>query len=196
MSTTFAQAGTFLIQSLGSFYLAVVMLRFLLQLARADFYNPISQFLIKATHLPSKPLRKVFPSYRNFDLASLVLALLCQLLAIEITALVNGFDMVNILYALSWGTIGMLSLMLNLYLYGLLIIIIVSWVAPQSQHPALILLNQLIRPAMEPFQRIIPPMGGIDLSPIFMFLVINMLQIFLNGIAGSLHTPAGLVPGF
>lgn len=193
--STFSQAGTFLIQSLGSFYLAVVMLRFLLQLVRADFYNPISQFLIKATHLPSKPLRKVFPTYRSFDMASLVLALLVQLLVIEVTALVNGFSLVNLFYAIAWGALGAISLVLNLYLYGLLIIIIVSWVAPQSQHPALILLNQLIRPAMSPFQRIIPPLGGLDLSPIFMFLVINMLQIFLNGIAKSMLLPPGLVPG-
>lgn len=193
--STFSQAGTFLIQSLGSFYLAVVMLRFLLQLVRADFYNPISQFLIKATHLPSKPLRKVFPTYRSFDMASLVLALLVQLLVIEVTALVNGFSLVNLFYAIAWGALGAISLVLNLYLYGLLIIIVVSWVAPQSQHPALILLNQLIRPAMSPFQRIIPPLGGLDLSPIFMFLVINMLQIFLNGIAKSMLLPSGLVPG-
>lgn len=193
--STFSQAGTFLVQSLGSFYLAVVMLRFLLQVSRADFYNPISQFLIKATHLPSKPLRKVFPTYRNFDLASLVLALLSQTLAIELSALINGFDLVNPLYAIAWGAVGILSLVLNVYLYGLLIVIIVSWVAPRSQHPALILLNQLIRPLMIPFQRIIPPMGGLDLSPIFIFLVINMLQIFLNGIARSLMLPPGLVPG-
>ncbi|MEZ5530693.1 MAG: YggT family protein [Porticoccaceae bacterium] len=193
--STFSQAGTLLIQSLGSFYLAVVILRFLLQLVRADFYNPISQFLIKATHLPSKPLRKVFPTYRSFDMASLVLALLVQLLVIEVTALVNGFSLVNLFYAIAWGALGAISLVLNLYLYGLLIIIIVSWVAPQSQHPALILLNQLIRPAMSPFQRIIPPLGGLDLSPIFMFLVINMLQIFLNGIAKSMLLPPGLVPG-
>lgn len=193
--STFTQAGTFLIQSLGSFYLAVVMLRFLLQLSRADFYNPISQFLIKATHLPSKPLRKIFPTYRSFDLASLVLALLSQLLVIEITALINGYALVNLFYALVWGAVGALSLVLNFYLYGLLIIIIVSWVAPHSQQPALILLNQLIRPAMAPFQRVIPPLGGLDLSPIFMFLVINMLQIFLNGIAQNIRLPAGIVPG-
>lgn len=193
--STFSQAGTFLFQSIGGFYLAVVMLRFLLQLSKADFYNPISQFLIKATHIPSQPLRKVFPAYRSFDLASLVLALLVQLLIIEISALINGYAMVNVLYALAWGAVGILSLALNFYLYGLLIIIIVSWVAPQSQHPALVLLGQLIRPVMAPFQRIIPPLGGLDLSPIFMFLVINMLQIFLNGIAKGIRLPPGIVPG-
>mgnify|MGYP005849341963 CR=1 FL=1 len=193
--STFTQAGTFLIQSLGSFYLAVVMLRFLLQLSRADFYNPISQFLVKATHLPSKPLRKFFPTYRNFDLATIVLALLFQWLVIQLTASVNGLGMMNVLSALAWGAVGAIYLVLNLYLYGLLIVIIVSWVAPQSNHPALALLSQLIRPAMAPFQRIIPPLGGLDLSPIFMFLVINMLQIFVHGAARSLQVPSGLVPG-
>lgn len=192
---TFVQAGTFLVQSLGSLYLAVVILRFLLQLVRADFYNPISRFLVKATHLPSQPLRKLLPTYRSFDMASLVLAILVQWLAIQLTATINGAGIVNIFLALSWGAVGVLSLILNLYLYGLLVIIIVSWVAPQSNHPVLLLLNQLIGPAMAPFRRIIPPLGGLDLSPIFMFLVINMLQIFVRGIAGYLQLPPQIVPG-
>ena len=178
---TFAQAGTFLVQSLGSFYLAIVILRFLLQLVKADFYNPISRFLVKATHLPSKPLRKVFPTLRTFDLASLILALLFQWFVIQLTATINGAGIINIFLALSWGAVGIISLVLNIYLYGLLAIIIVSWVAPQSQHPVLALLQQLIAPVMDPFRRVIPPLGGLDLSPIFMFLVINMLQIFLHG---------------
>lgn len=192
---TLAQAGTFLVQSLGSLYLAIVVLRFLLQLVQADFYNPISRFLVNATHLPSKPIRKLLPTYRSFDLASLALALLVQWLVIQLTATVNGHGIINPLFALSWGAVGIISLILNIYLYGLLIVIIVSWVAPQSSHPALVLLTQLISPAMEPFRRIIPPLGGLDLSPIFMFLVINMLQIFLHGIAGYLQLPAQIVAG-
>ncbi|MDX2464192.1 MAG: YggT family protein [Porticoccus sp.] len=192
---TFAQAGTFLVQSLGSFYLAIVILRFLLQLVKADFYNPISRFLVKATHLPSKPLRIVFPTLRTFDLASLILALLFQWLVIQLTATINGAGIINIFLALSWGAVGIISLVLNIYLYGLLAIIIVSWVAPQSQHPVLALLQQLIAPVMDPFRRVIPPLGGLDLSPIFMFLVINMLQIFLHGIANYLQLPVQIVAG-
>tara|TARA_R110001592_G_scaffold363399_1_gene688088 strand:- start:191 stop:778 length:588 start_codon:yes stop_codon:yes gene_type:complete len=192
---TFAQAGTFLVQSLGSFYLAIVILRFLLQLVKADFYNPISRFLVKATHLPSKPLRKVFPTLRTFDLASLILALLFQWFVIQLTATINGAGIINIFLALSWGAVGIISLVLNIYLYGLLAIIIVSWVAPQSQHPVLALLQQLIAPVMDPFRRVIPPLGGLDLSPIFMFLVINMLQIFLHGIANYLQLPVQIVAG-
>lgn len=192
---TFAQAGTFLIQSLGSLYLAIVVLRFLLQLVKADFYNPISRFLVSATHLPSKPIRKLLPAYRSFDLASLVLALLVQWLIVQVSASINGHGIINPLFALSWGTVGIISLLLNIYLYGLLVIIIVSWVAPHSQHPVLALINQIISPVMEPFRRIIPSLGGLDLSPIFMFLVINMLQIFLHGIANFLQLPVQIVAG-
>jgi YggT family protein len=192
---TFTQAGTFLIQSLGSLYLSIVLLRFLLQWAKADFYNPISRFLVKATHLPSAPLRKLLPTFRSFDMASLVLALLVQWITIQLSASINGVGLINILLALSWGAVGAISLVLNLYLYGLLVIIIVSWVAPQSQHPILLLLNQLLAPVMEPFRRIIPSLGGLDLSPIFMFLVINMLQIFVRGLAAYLQLPPPIVPG-
>lgn len=193
--STFVQAGTFLVQTLGGLYLAIVVLRFLLQLVRADFYNPTSRFLISATHLPSSPIRKLFPAYRNIDLASLILALLVQWLIIQLTLSVNSAGFINPLLALSWGAVGILSLVLNIYLYGLLIVIIVSWVAPQSQHPILALLHQLISPAMEPFRRIIPPLGGLDLSPIFMFIVINMLQIFVNGLGSYLQLPPQLVAG-
>ena len=192
---TFTQAGTFLIQSLGSLYLSIVLLRFLLQWAKADFYNPISRFLVKATHLPSAPLRKLLPTFGSFDMASLVLALLVQWITIQLSASINGVGLINILLALSWGAVGAISLVLNLYLYGLLVIIIVSWVAPQSQHPILLLLNQLLAPVMEPFRRIIPSLGGLDLSPIFMFLVINMLQIFVRGLAAYLQLPPPIVPG-
>jgi YggT family protein len=192
---TFAQAGTFLIQSIGSFYLSIVLLRFLLQWVKADFYNPISRFLVKATHLPSKPLRKLFPTFRSFDMASLVLALLVQWLTIQLTASINSAGLINIPLALCWGAVGAVSLVINLYLYGLLVIIIVSWVAPQSHHPVLLLLNQLLAPVMEPFRRVIPPMGGLDLSPIFMFVVIQILLIFVHGIANYLQLPTPIVPG-
>ncbi len=193
---TFAQAASYLIQSLGSLYLGVVVLRFLLQYMRADFQNPISQFLIRATHLPTRPIRKVLPSYRSFDGASLILAVLVQWLTIQLTAtVVSGAGMINIAYVLSWAVLGILSLILNIYLYGLLAVIILSWVAPQAQHPAIHLLHQLIEPVMSPFRRLIPPLGGLDLSPIFMFLVINLLRIFILSGAQAVRLPAGIVPG-
>ena len=191
----FAQSGTYLVQTLGSVYLLIVMLRFLLQLLRADFQNPISQFVIKATHIPSRPIRKLLPTYRTFDGATLVLAILVQWLVIQLTATINGASIIHPGHAISWSVLGIISLVLNIYFYGLLAVIILSWVAPYNNHPAIALLYQIIEPVTAPFRRLIPPLGGLDLSPIFMFLVIGMLQRFVNALAHSMLLPAAVVPG-
>ena len=191
----FAQAGTYLVQTLGSVYLLIVMLRFLLQLLRADFQNPISQFVIKATHIPSRPIRKLLPTYRTFDGATLVLAIMVQWLVIQLTATINGASIIHPGHAISWSVLGIISLVLNIYFYGLLAVIILSWVAPYNNHPAIALLYQIIEPVTAPFRRLIPPLGGLDLSPIFMFLVIGMLQRFVNALAHSMLLPAAVVPG-
>jgi YggT family protein len=103
--------------------------------------------------------------------------------------------MVSIFMALAWGLVGTLSVFLNIYLYGLLATIIISWIAPQSQHPAIVLIQQIISPVMEPFRRILPSFGAIDLSPMLLFLVLNMLEFFLHGIAGSLLLDTRVVAG-
>lgn len=193
--SSFAQASTLIIQTLGTLYLFVVVMRFLLQLSKASFYNPISQFIVKATHLPSKPIRTLLPAYRSFDMASLVLALIVQVVCIQLTALVNNVGLMNILPVIAWGALGILSVVIAIYKYGLLIVIIMSWVAPQSQHPGLMLLNQLMRPAMAPLQKVIPPLGGLDLSPILLFLIIQVIEIALSSVAASLQLPWQIVPG-
>ncbi len=79
--------------------------------------------------------------------------------------------------------------------FGLLISIIFSWIAPQSRHPILLLIHQLMEPALAPFRRLIPPMGGLDITPIFAFLAINVLQMLVNGMARSAQMPAMFLPG-
>lgn len=192
---TVNQAGLYLVQAIGTFYLLLVVLRLLLQFARADFYNPITQFIVKATHPPLAPLRRMIPSLGRLDTATLALALFVQWITIQISLTMFGSGLVNPLPLLSWAAVGIVGLILKIYLYGLLAVIILSWVAPQSQHPAILLVRQMLEPVSAPFRRILPPMGGLDLSPIFIFLVINVLQIFLHGIVTNLNVPGQIVPG-
>ena len=112
----FTDAATFLIQSLASIYLVIILLRFLLQLCKADFYNPVSQFAHKATAFLLVPLRKAFPTWQNVDFSCVVLALLLQWLAIQLTISINGYGLVNLFYVLLWGLIGILSLTINFYM--------------------------------------------------------------------------------
>lgn len=191
----FSEVGIYLIQSLGLLYLLILILRFLLQAARADFNNPVSIFLIKATHLPTATIRKVLPTYRNFDLATLTLAIILQCIVIQLSVLILSVNLVNFFYLIAWAVMGIISLILNIYLYGLLAVIIISWVAPYNRHPIIVILHQLLDPVMKPFQRLIPPLGGLDLSPIFIFLMLNMLRIFLNAGAQGIMLPFKIVPG-
>ncbi len=179
------EIGTLIIQTLGSLYLLVVVLRFLLQLARADFYNPVSQFIVKATNPPLIPMRRVIPGVFGLDLAAIVLALVVQFVVIEASALVLGYAFINPLYVLVWSAIGVLSLTVTVYFWALLIMVITSWVAPHSSNPALMLVRQLVEPLMAPFRKLMPDMGGIDISPIFAFLAINVVQVLLRHLAAA-----------
>ncbi len=174
-----------LTQTFFSLLLMVVILRLLLQMSRADFYNPISQALVKVTNPLLLPLRRFIPPLGKIDSASVVLALLVQMLAIVTLLLIFGARIPNIVTLLGWSVIGCLALVANLYFFGILINIILSWVAPGTHHPAAALLYQLTEPVMQPFRKLIPPMGGIDLSPILVFLSINVIQILIKSMAQS-----------
>ncbi|MBB3048766.1 YggT family protein [Litorivivens lipolytica] len=184
------EIGFLLVQTLFSLYLGVVILRLLLQLARADFYNPISQFMVKATNPLLLPLRKVVPPLGKIDSASIVLALAVQMIAMLAILLLFGARVPDVLTLLGWSVIGCIALTVNIYFFAIIINIILSWVAPGSYHPAAVLLYQLTEPVMQPFRKLIPPMGGIDLSPILVFLSISVLQILIKAMAQS----AGLSP--
>ena len=192
--TPLTQVGMLVINTLVGLYLLIVVLRFLLQLVRADFYNPVSQFIVKATNPPLIPLRKVIPGWGGIAIASLVLALLVQAVAIVLILLLNGIQ--PHFQVVLWAAIGVLSLLLKIYFWGLLITVIASWVAPNSYNPVLILINQILEPAMKPIRKIMPDMGGLDISPIIMFLTIQVLEILvIKGIAQASGMPAGLVMG-
>lgn len=185
----------YLVQTVISLYLLAMLLRFLLQLVRADFYNPISQFLVKVTNPLVVPLRKVIPGYGGIDLSSLLLSILLQLLGIAALLLLNGLGLPNIGLLLVWSVLGVVGLLVNIYFFALLAMIILSWVAPGSNHPAVYLLYQITEPVMAPFRNALPPMGGLDFSPILVFILINVIQIALRHLAAGVGLHPALVIG-
>ncbi|WP_041522163.1 YggT family protein [Gilvimarinus agarilyticus] len=194
---TMAQMAIYLIKTLGSLYLMVVLLRFLLQLSRADFYNPISQGISKATNPLLLPLRRIIPGLFGIDLACLVLALIVQWIVLQLILMMAGYGFFNPLMLLAWSVVGILAMLSSIYFWGMIIYIIASWVAPFSHNPALALLRQLIEPVMAPFRKIIPPLGPIDISPIFLMLALNLInQFVIPAIAQFMGAPRGLMIGF
>jgi YggT family protein len=180
-----------LIRLFFNLFILAVLLRLLLQLSRADFYNPISQLLVKVTDPILLPLQRFIGSIA----ATLLLILLLQIAATSLLLLVAGFMLPNIMLLLTWALIGCAGLILNTYLIAIILIIVVSWIAPASGHPAIVLLRQLTEPVMAPFRSMIPPLGGLDLSPLLIFLLINVVQIVLNHIALSVGLPPAFVIG-
>ncbi len=188
-----AQIGILVVQTLGGLYLLVVLLRFLLQVARADFYNPLSQFIAKATNPALLPLRRVIPGLFGLDLACLVLALAVHFITVFVCLLMAG--VFNPLTAFLWGALGIVSMVMYIYYICMIAMIILSFVAPQTRHPAALLATQLVQPLCAPFQRLIPPMGGLDISPIFVFLLLQIVRMLINNAAAFLGATGALVPG-
>jgi YggT family protein len=171
-------AGVFLIQTLFGLYTGAIMIRFLLALARADFYNPISQFLVKVTNPPIVPLRRIIPSMGGIDMASVILMLALQLIELLLIISIKGFGIHPLgLLVLSIG--GLLSLLLQIYFVTILVQVILSWVAPGGHNPAISLLYNLNEPLLRLARRILPAMHGFDFSPILVMILLQLLTIVL-----------------
>ncbi|WP_462380766.1 YggT family protein [Pseudomonas sp. Marseille-QA0892] len=175
------EALIYVIQTLGSFYLLIVLLRFILQLVRADFYNPLSQFIVRATHPLLKPMRRVIPSLGSLDLSSLILAIIVQLLlmAVVVVLMTGSMPAEFLLPMLVWSILAITSLFLKIFFFALIISVILSWVAPASHNPAAQLVQQICEPFLAPFRRFLPNLGGLDISPIFAFMAINLIDRFV-----------------
>ena len=186
-------AAIFIIKTLGSLYLLIVLMRFILHLVRANFYNPLCQFIVKATQPLLKPLRRVIPSMFGLDMSSLVLALILQMLLIAVILALKGI-MVDLVLLVPWALIALFSLFLNILFYAMIISVILSWVAPGSHNPGAELVAQITEPVLAPFRRIIPNLGGLDISPIFAFIVIQLLQSWLiPRLAFFAYMPQGML---
>ena len=177
-ASPFNDASTFLIRTLFDLYVFVVMLRFLLQLMRADFYNPISQFVVRATQAPLQPLRQVLPGVRGIDTASLVLMLVLGVVKIVLVTGIYG-QMPALATMLILAAADIVRLMLNVFFWAIVIRVVMSWVNPGARNPVNSLVGSLTEPLLERARRILPPMSGFDLSPIPVLIVLQLAQILV-----------------
>ncbi|MDI3275449.1 YggT family protein [Pseudomonas sp. MDT1-16] len=183
-------AAVYVLQTLGSLYLLIVLLRFVLQLVRANFYNPLCQFAVKATQPLLKPLRRIIPSMFGLDMSSLVLAILVQLALMALTLLLTYGTIGNPLQLLIWSLIGVTALFLKIFFFALIISVILSWVAPGSHNPGAELVNQICEPALAPFRKVVPNLGGLDISPILAFMVLKLIDMLvINNLAAMTMMP-------
>ncbi len=173
----------FLLSVLFGLYILAVLLRFLLQWVRADFYNPLSQAIVKLTNPTLRPLRRVIPGIGGIDVAALVLALALQLiLAIILIALRGG--QFHPLAILIWSVGELVALTLNIFIFSLIIQAVLSWVNPGHYNPVSGLLHKLNEPLLRPARRLIPPFSGLDLSPLVVILLLQVAKMLLLPLFG------------
>lgn len=184
----------FVIQFILSAVAVLFLIRFILQATRADFYNPISQGIVRYTDPVLKPLRVVMPSYRNLDLAAFMATWIVSIITIIVAVIMTGSysnaTVVELIRSLGLevgaivgGVYRTLDLFLSFYWIAIFLSIIVSFVAPATYNPVISLLNQICEPVLAPARRVLPALGGLDLSPLIVFLVLALLQrFFLPGL--------------
>ena len=168
-----------------SVYLLAVLLRLLLQLARADFYNPISQMVVRVTDPVVRAFRTFIPGYRGFDFPILVMALAVQVGAMLCLLQIYGGTLAaQDMAALTF--LGIAHSIIDIYFWAIVFSVILSFVllfsGQMGPHPFLSLTWQLTEPLLGPFRRILPPMGGLDFSPLFGFLLLQLMESGLDSL--------------
>ncbi|MFT5209365.1 MAG: YggT family protein [Flavobacterium sp.] len=196
MTDNFASAGVYLIQTFFGLYTMALMLRFLMQVSRVDYYNPISQGIVKITDPAIKPFRSIIPTVRGIDFATLAVAFAVQLIAVMLILMLWGAPLFDPIY-LAWVMLGLFSIIFKIYFFALIVLVISSWIAPQSSHPALNLVHQITEPICVPARKLLPPMGGMDFSIILVFVFINIIDNYLviAPLAKTLGVPGNLIFG-
>lgn len=172
-------AGLFLIQTLFDLYIFVIMIRLILQWFHIDHRNPLSQFTLKVTDPVIKPLRGLLPAIGGFDLAIVTVLLIFEIIKLTLIALLSGHGFPNFAGLLIWSFAGLSNQFINIFFFAVLISVVVSWINPHNNSPIMTILHQLTEPLMTPIRRVIPTVGGFDISPIPVLIGLKLLTILM-----------------
>lgn len=170
-------AMTFLIDVVINLFIFLLLTRFILQLVQADFYNPLSQFVVKATNPVLTPLRKLVPGTSIVDVASLVMVVVLIILKVVMLVSLSGQGVPPVPQMVIFALRSLASLMINYLFFAVLIRVILSWVAPDPYNPFTAIMTQITEPVMAPVRRVMPARGGLDLSPLVVLLGLQFLMV-------------------
>lgn len=184
---------TFLVSTVISLYLLAVMLRFLFQLTRADYYNPLTQFIVKITGPALRPLRRIIPGWGGMDIAALVLMLLLQMLSVRLVFLLANRP-IALLDLLILSVAQLVDLAFSVFIFAILIQAVLSWITPGTYNPVTSVLFSLTEPVLRPVRRVIPPISGFDLSPLVAILGLQVVRMLVMPLFGVLAGVGPLVP--
>ena len=173
------QALFFILKTLTQLYLLLLLLRFWLPLLRADFRNPVAQGVLRLTSPLINPLRRFIPPIGRLDSATVLVAFAIEYLLILVLLALSGAS-AGILPITATAIVDLGILSLNMFFFVILIKIILSWVSPNNYNPVTAMLTTIAEPILQPFRRLIPPLGGLDISPIFAIVLLQAGVIILQ----------------
>lgn len=173
------QALYFIVKTLAQLYLLLLLLRFWLPVLRADFRNPIAQGILRFTSPLVIPVRRIVPPIGRLDTSTIMVAYILEILLVLVLSAIRGLTVSTLPIAIT-GILELAILSLNLFFFVILIKVILSWVAPHNYNPITVLLNTMAEPVLRPFRRIIPGIGGLDISPIFAIVALKAAEIVLQ----------------
>jgi YggT family protein len=169
----------FLINILLDLYIIVLMLRFILQQVGADFYNPVSQFIVKVTAPVLNPARRMIPSVGSIDTATIIVIVLFIIVKIFLVALLSGYTL-SLLALLLMGIRDFIALALNIFIFAIIIQAVLSWINPDPYNPVTGVLFSITRPVLQPVRRWIKPIEGLDLSPLFAIIGLMFIKLLVD----------------
>lgn len=178
MNANTSNALFYLVSTLFEIYLWIVMLRMVLQVVRADFYNPISQLVWQLTQPLVRPLQRVFPKFGPWDTAAALVLLVIAVIYVFVATAVLGYR-VNAGEAVWYAVLKLVVLALNLCTFSLVVQAILSWVGPGVNNPAGSILWSMNEPLLRPVRRVIPPFSGLDLSPLVVIVVLQFVKLLI-----------------
>ena len=184
MGSHFGAAGAFLVQTIFGIAILIVMLRFLLQLVKADFYNPASQLIVRATQPILAPMRRVIPGIGGIDVSSIVLMLVLQMAETGLLKTMGAYALFNVSTAglFVWAIADLVELATFVFIFALIVQVILSWLSPGAYNPIVGLLYSFNEPILRPARRVLPSTGGLDFSPLIALIFLNLVQILAVGI--------------
>ena len=190
MNSALTDIGMTIVQPLFSLAMLLIAMRFLAQLCGVSGYNPISMALRRITNVVVLPLSRLLPSGNRFSPGALLALILIQMAFIALMlGLVGQLDAFNVLQAVIWSALGAAGLLVRIIFYSVIAMIVVSFLAPQSSHPAVEFVWELTEPVMAPLRQVLPPMGGLDFSPIILFIALNVIRVSLGHMAVAVGMP-------
>ncbi|HET7608078.1 MAG TPA: YggT family protein [Gammaproteobacteria bacterium] len=183
------QALTFLVRTLADLYLLTFLLRFIMQWSRANYYNPLSQLVFRVTNPLVVPARRVMPSVAGLDVPTLVVLIVLEVIVTFVLLRLAGLSL-PIPRLLFYSVLRLLSLGLWFYIGALIIYAVLSWFGQPSRNPMAVLLGELVEPVLRPARRMLPPVGGLDLSVLLVIVLLEAMNIIVASLkAATIASP-------